>query len=250
MIESLKRIKTLTLRNIKEILRDPLSLAFTLALPLVMELLFYYLFHGMTSQFEMKYFAPAIVVFAQAFLTLFTGILISTDRNTAFLTRLFVTKTKPYEFIFSYIFAVLPIATLQSILFFAVGVVVDSTIFSVSIIGCIFISLIPAVFFIVLGILLGSVCSEKSIGGVASIVVMGQSVLSGMWFPTEGLGGAVVKIMRVLPFKNFGQIVQISLVGSVHSFADFTVPLIVSLAYLTLFSIISIWIFAIKMREK
>ena len=63
MRESLSRIITLTRRNMKEIIRDPLSLIFMIALPLFMEILFYYLFHGMTDQFDMKYLAPGIVVF-------------------------------------------------------------------------------------------------------------------------------------------------------------------------------------------
>ena len=73
-MKSIKRILILTKRNLKEILRDPLSLVFMLGLPLVMEVLFYFLFHNMTNQFEMKYLAPGIVVFSNAFLTLFTGL--------------------------------------------------------------------------------------------------------------------------------------------------------------------------------
>ena len=81
MRKSFSRILTLTGRNIKEILRDPLSLVFTLGFPLLLEVLFYLIFHKMTSQFEMKYLAPGIVVFSQSFLTLFVGILLATDRN-------------------------------------------------------------------------------------------------------------------------------------------------------------------------
>ena len=40
------RVLALTDRNIKEILRDPLSLIFTLGLPLVMEILFYIILIG------------------------------------------------------------------------------------------------------------------------------------------------------------------------------------------------------------
>ena len=81
MNNSVSRIITLTKRNIKEILRDPLSLIFTIALPLFMEILFYFIFHELTAQFEMKYLAPGIVVFSESFLTLFTGLLISLDRK-------------------------------------------------------------------------------------------------------------------------------------------------------------------------
>ena len=85
MKKSITRTLTLTKRNLIEIIRDPLSLLFIIALPLIMEILFYLLFSNLTSQFEMKYLAPGIVVFSQAFLSLFIGMLISLDRSTSFL---------------------------------------------------------------------------------------------------------------------------------------------------------------------
>ena len=118
MINSVSRIFTLTKRNLKEIIRDPLSLIFIIGLPLLMEVLFYLLFSDLTSQFEMKYLAPGIVVFSQAFLTLFIGLLISLDKSSSFLTRLYVSRAKSYEFILSYALALLPLVLIQSILFF------------------------------------------------------------------------------------------------------------------------------------
>ena len=95
MRNSVSRIYALSKRNAKEIVRDPLSLIFMIGLPLFMEVLFYLLFHKQTDQFEMKYLAPGIVVFSQAFLALFTGQLIALDRSTSFLTRLYVSRAKP-----------------------------------------------------------------------------------------------------------------------------------------------------------
>ncbi|MBR6918478.1 MAG: ABC transporter permease, partial [Clostridia bacterium] len=164
-------IFALTGRNIKEIVRDPVSLIFLLALPLVMEVMFYYLFHGMTSQFAMKYLAPGIVVFSEAFLALFSGLLIATDRNTSFLTRLYVTGAKSYQFIFGYALAMIPVALVQSILFFLVGGIIDSSIFGAGMILGILTSVFTSLFYIGLGILFGSVCSEKSVGGIASVAV-------------------------------------------------------------------------------
>ena len=134
MKQSLSRIFILMKRNIKEILRDPLSLIFTLAMPLFMEILFYLLFHKLTAQFEMKYLAPGIVVFAQSFIALFVGLLIAVDRSTSFLTRLYVSKTKSFEFIFGYALSIVPIVFVQSILFFLVGGIIDASIFSISMI--------------------------------------------------------------------------------------------------------------------
>ena len=250
MNKSLSRIFTLTKRNIKEILRDPLSLIFTIGMPLALEVLFYLIFHDLTDQFEMKYLAPGIVVFSQSFLALFTGLLIALDRSTSFLTRLYVSKAKSYEFIFGYALAVIPISFIQTILFFLVGGIIDTSIFSLSMLLAILVSVIPALLFISLGILLGSLCNEKSIGGVSSIVIAGQSVLSGMWFPVEGLSAGILTFMKILPFKNATMLVQNALNGINDNFNDFVLPLIIVLGYTIIIFLIAIIVFKNKMKGK
>lgn len=101
-------------------------------------------------------------------------------RKTSFLTRLYVTKTKSYEFIFSYTIAILPITIIQSILFFMISGVIDTSIYTLDMILAIYLSLDTSLFFIAVGILFCYVCNEKSIGGISSIMIFGQSVLSGM----------------------------------------------------------------------
>lgn len=250
MLKSLNRLFTLTSRNIKEILRDPLSLIFTFGLPLFMEILFYLIFHNLTSQFEMRYLAPGIVAFGQTFLTLFVGLLISMDRGTSFLTRLYVSKAKSYEFIFGYALAMLPIVLVQSILFFLVGGMFDTSLFGVGMVLGILVSVITSLLFIAFGILIGSLCSEKSVGGVSSIVITGQSVLSGMWFPIDGLNGVMVTIMKALPFKNATMIVQNMINGVNDGFNDFVLPLIIVLAYTIVGFVIAILVFKSKMKNK
>ncbi len=227
MRESVSRIRTLCGRNLKEILRDPISLIFMIALPLLMEILFYFIFHKLTSQFEMKYLAPSIVVFSQSFLTLFTGLLIALDRSSSFLTRLYVSRARSFEFILGYALAVVPVAAIQSVLFFLVGGILDPSIFCVRMIPAALLSVVTSLLFIGFGILFGSLCNEKSIGGISSIVITGQSVLSGMWFPTEGLSGGVLAVMNVLPFKNALLTVQYMLNGE----GGVWQPLLITLAY-------------------
>ncbi|MBP5649340.1 MAG: ABC transporter permease [Clostridia bacterium] len=250
MKKSLSRTIILTKRNFKEIIRDPLSLVFTLGMPLFMEILFYFIFHNLTSQFEMKYLAPGIVVFAESFLSLFVGLLIALDRSTSFLTRLYVSKAKPYEFIFAYALSIVPIVFIQSLLFFLVGGIIDSSIFGIGMILAILISIVPSLFFIGLGILLGTICNEKSIGGISSIVIAGQSVLSGMWFPIEGLNEGIVALMDALPFRNATRLVQNIMNGINDSFQDFILPLIIVLAYTVVSFVVAIILFRRKMVSK
>lgn len=250
MRNSLLRILVLTKRNIKETLRDPLSLIFTIGLPLAMEILFYLIFHELTPQFEMKYLAPGIVVFSQSFLALFVGLLLAVDRSTSFLTRLYVSKAKSYEFIFSYAIAIIPIVLIQSILFFLIGIIFDSSILSINMLFCILLSIVTSLFFMAMGLLLGTVCNEKSIGGVSSIIIAGQSVLSGMWFPTEGLNKGMITLMNVLPFRNATLLIQNTLNGINDSFKDFLLPLIIVIAYTVVAFIIAILLFKSKMKSK
>ena len=249
MNKSIMRIYTLTKRNLKEILREPLSLVFTIGLPLFMEVLFYFIFHDMTSQFAMKYLAPGIVVFSQAFLTLFTGMLIATDKSSSFLTHLYVSKAKSYEFIFAYAFAILPIALIQSILFFVVGGIIDSSIFCVGMIWAVLQSIMTALFFIALGILFGSISNEKSVGGISSIVIVGQSVLSGMWFPMDELDQSIIMLMNVLPFRNATLLIQNVLNGINNVVSDYFFPLINVILYSVIIFILAIMFFRSKMKD-
>ncbi len=250
MRKSFSRIGTLTVRNIKEIARDPLSLIFIFAMPLAMQILFYFTFHKMTPQFEMKYLAPGIVLFSQAFLTLFMGLLIALDRTTSFLTRLYVSEAKAYEFILSYALSALPIVFIQSVLFFLVGGIIDPKIFGAGMLLALLLSLFTSLTFLGLGILFGCLCNEKSIGGVASIVIAGQSLLSGMWFPMEGIPKGVLTLMNVLPFRNATTLVQNALNGAPASFKAFGLPILVVAAYALGFLTLSIFVFRNKMKAK
>jgi len=250
MRDSLRRIGLLAGRNIREIRRDPLSLIFMMAMPLFMEILFYYLFSAVTSQFAMSALAPGIVVFSQAFLSLFTGLLIAIDRGSSFLTRLYVSPARSYEFIFGYALALLPFALAQSVLFFVVGGVIDGALWSVRMVYAALIAVIPSLFFIALGILLGTTCTEKSVGGVASIAIAGQSMLSGMWFPMESLSGGFVTVMNILPFRNATLLVQNTLNGVADGWADFGKPLCIVLAYAVAATLAAVLLYRHKMREK
>ena len=233
MKESLSRIFTLTKRNVKEILRDPLSIIFTFGFPLLLLIVFYAIFHKLTDQFQMKYLAPGIVVFAQAFLT-----------------RLYVSKAKSYEFIFGYAFSVFPLALVQAIFFYLVGGIMDPTIFGVGMIYSILLAGLTSLFFIAFGIMFGSVCNEKSIGGVSSIIICGQSVLSGMWFPLDALNGTVKVVMECLPFRNSHLLVQNALLGINNLMDDFLKPLLIVIAYIIVAFICAILVFKSKMKDK
>lgn len=243
-MNAIKRIKALTGRNIKEILRDPLSLIFLYALPLLMLVLFYYLFSSQTDQFRMEYLAPAMGAFANSFLTLFLGLLIATDRGSSFIVRLYTTRIRSYEFILAYAAAMVPIGISQTALMLLAAGVIDTAFFGIGILWGILAGIPVVLLFIGFGLLLGSLCNEKSVGGVSSAVVMGQSILSGMWFPVEGMSESFIRVLNALPFRSASELMQNAVMGA----GSIGKPLLVLLAYAAAITVISIFFYQRKMR--
>ena len=237
----MSRILSITRRNLKEIFREPISLIFLIGLPIVMQIMFYYIFHLLTPQFEMKYLAPGMIGFANAFLALFLAILVSTDRESSFITRIYTTPVTSYEFILAYILAVIPLGLLQSAIILLVGVIIDSTFFSLNLLLIMPASLLSIITFASLGILFGSLFSTKAVGGICSILISGQSILSGMWFPLDGMSSGFINFMNALPFKNVSSLFQALATPSLieNAFRDFWQPIIIILAYCILSTIFS-----------
>ena len=87
------KIKAFASRNAKEILRDPLSYIFCLGFPVVMLVIMTIVNESIPPEAGMDIFnidklSPGVTVFGLTFIMLFTTILISKDRSTAFLARL------------------------------------------------------------------------------------------------------------------------------------------------------------------
>ena len=231
MIKNFRRISALVKRDMKEIVRDPVSLGLLFALPLAMEVLFYFIFHGLTPQFEMNGFAPSMIGFAHAFLALFAALLVSTDRETAFVTRLYTTPVEAHEFVTAYELSVIPLGMLQAFLTLLCAVLIDGSIISIRMLYLIPACLLSIMMFASLGILAGSLFGTKAVGGISSILITGQSVLSGMWFPPEGLPEGFVKFMNVLPFRSLSELFRNIITGETVSFDTVWKKVIILAAY-------------------
>ena len=110
-------------RNGKEILRDPLNLAFGIGFPLVLMLLLSAIQANIpVSLFEIEHLAPGIAVFGLSFLALFSGTLIAKDRSTSYLMRLYAAPLRAADFILGYALPLLPIAVAQSAVCFATSI--------------------------------------------------------------------------------------------------------------------------------
>ena len=216
-------------RNFKELVRDPLSLIFEIGLPLFLLFIFQQ-FNIPNDNFKLENFTPSIILFSFAFVTMFTATLIAKDRTSSFLIRLGTSPMKAREFILGYILSIIPMILIQDVLFFALAIILGLK-FSISIIFTILISLVVSIFFIALGILIGSVASEKGTGGIGSIVVQLVCFTSGMYFPKEIVGKVFSKICELLPFEGALNIIK----GVMHSDLN-----IISLSNIIVFSVYAI----------
>lgn len=200
------RILNFAKRNFKEIIRDPLSIIFSVLLPLI--LLFVFKQINIPSEsYELQNFTPGIVVFGFSFISLFTAMLISKDRTTSLLIRLGISPMKPIEYILGYILSIIPIIIIQNTLFFILAIILGLS-FSINIIWAIFISIVIAILFIAIGIIIGSLFSEKASSGISSIIVQLVCFTSGMYFPRELLGDVFSKICEFLPFESCVTIIK------------------------------------------
>ena len=230
-------------RNFKELVRDPLSLIFEILLPLFLLFIFQQ-FNIDADNYRLENFTPSIILFGFSFITLFTATLISKDRTSSLLIRLGTSPMKSSDYILGYILSLLPIVLIQSLLFFLTAILMGLE-FTITIIPTILISIVISVFFISLGILIGSLVSEKGTGGLGSIVVQLVCFTSGMYFPKELVGGVFAIICKSLPFEACLNIIQ----GTLHNdFSYLTLShIIVFLIYFIIVLLLSIITFKKRM---
>lgn len=193
-------------RNFKELIRDPLSLIFAIILPLFLLFIFQQ-FNIPSDSYKLENFTPGIIVFGFSFITLFTAMLISKDRTTSLLIRLGISPMKSVEYILGYIIAIIPIIIIQNILFYIFAIILGLS-FSLNIIWSALMSIVIAIFFIAIGIMIGSIFTEKASSGISSIIVQLVCFTSGMYFPKELLGETFVKICEYLPFESSVTIIK------------------------------------------
>lgn len=202
-------------RNAKEILRDPLTVLFGLGFPLVLILLLSAIQANVpVPLFEIEHLAPGIAVFGLSFMTLFSATLIARDRGSSLLQRLYTTPLAPLDFILGYTLPVVPFAVAQSIVCYAVAVLLGIEV-TVNILFAVLFILPISVLFIALGLLFGSILNDKQVGGICGALLTNLSAwLSGTWFDLDLVGGAFREIAYLLPFVHAVELERAVLAGN------------------------------------
>ena len=210
------RMLTFTNRNAKEILRDPLNLAFTFGFPLVLLLLLSAIQANIpVALFEIAHLTPGITVFGLSFMTLFSATLIAKDRSTSLLQRLYTTPLTSVDFILGYTLPIVPIAVIQSAVCYLAAMLLGLP-FSANILLALVFIVPVSLLYIALGLLCGSVLTDKQAGGICGALLTNVSAwLSGIWFDLDLVGGAFKKFAYALPFVHAVEMQRSVLAGDI-----------------------------------
>lgn len=203
----MKRTWVFLKRNLLEMVRDPLIYIFAIAFPMLLLLLFALIHHftsGMTIQFEARSLLPGMMMFSYLFVMLLLSLLVSKDRTTSFLRRLYVSPMKNIEFLMGYLILGILIGIMQSILLLSVGYLISlftkEVYFSFTSSVLLMLSQFPILLFsLLMGIFVGSSLNDKAAPGITSVFITLGGMLGGCYMPVDMMGDFET-ICRVLPF--------------------------------------------------
>ncbi|MGG4106137.1 ABC transporter permease [Paenibacillus lautus] len=190
-------------RNHKEMVRDPLNLAFGIGFPLVILLLLSALQQNIEIElFVIDQLVPGVAVFGFSFISLFSGMLIAKDRSSSFLMRLYTGPLTAPDYIVGYTLPLVPMAFLQVAITFVAASFLGLQV-TLNVLLSVIVLLPTAVLFIGIGLLAGSIFNDKQVSGICGALLTNLSAwLSGTWFDLNLVGGWFKEIAYVLPFAH------------------------------------------------
>ncbi len=208
------RMLAFSTRNMKEIARDPLTFVFGMLLPILLMAMIHALTGAVGAAnpaFAMANFAPGMAVFSLTFVMLFSSMLVSGDRASAFLMRLFSSPLRAADYILGYSLPVVAIGLLQAAVCLIAaapyGLALEKMPLAMT-------ALMPAVLLMTgTGLLLGTLMTDKQSGGVFPILINAATLMSGTWFDLGLIGGWFEKVSYALPFAHAVDAARLALKG-------------------------------------
>lgn len=242
------KMLTFSKRCAKEILREPLNFFFGLGFPVVLLLLLSVIqSNAPLDLFRIEHLAPGIAVFGLSFMTLFSATLISKDRESALMQRLYTTPLRAADFILGYMLPIIPIATAQSVVCYTVSVFLGLPV-TVNILKSVLLLIPISVFYISLGLLFGSILNSKQAGGICGALLTNLSAwLSGIWFDIELAGKTFKKFADLLPFSHAVELQRAVISGT---FNEAATHLYYVCGYATAITILAVLLFLKQMKKQ
>ncbi len=186
-------------RNLKEVWRDPLSLGLTIALPVVL-LVVLQAFAEFEEIFTATALTPGIVLFGFVMLMFSAAMILSRDRDSALFSRLMTAPLRPGDFVAAYSLPYLAVAIFQGVALFIVGAFFGLEIRG-SVALVVLVLLVMAVFYVALGMVLGSVLGLGPLSGAYAVVLL-LTIFGGAWMDLEAIGGPFQSVGNALPFAH------------------------------------------------
>ena len=193
------RSLALAKRSFTEVWRDPLSLALTIGLPAAL-LLVFQAFGRFDDIYKPASLTPGIVLFGFVMLMFSLAMTLSRDRETTLFARLLTAPLRSNEFVTAYSLPYVPVAIIQALVLFAIGAALGMEIRgNVGLVALILV--VTAIFYIGLGMIVGSVFSYKTVP-FAYMAILLLTIFGGAWMNLEAIGGAFQAAGDVFPFAH------------------------------------------------
>ena len=242
------RILTFSKRNFKEIVRDPLNLCFLFGFPVVLLLLLSAIQANIpVSMFEIAHLAPGIAVFGLSFMTLFSATLISKDRGSSFMHRLYTTPMKSSDFIIGYTIPLIPISLAETLVTYAFASMLGLEI-GINCVVSIILMIPIALLYIGIGLLCGSLFNDKQVGGICGALLTNLSAwFSGIWFDINLVGDGFKKIAYALPFVHSVEMQRAVILGN---YCDVLPHFCWVMGYAVIILAIAIFVFLRQMKKQ
>lgn len=264
----MKKCLSFAKRNIKEITRDPVVYIFCLAFPVIMLALFSIInrFTGATTtNFDFPSLIPGITTFSLSFIMLCECLLVSKDKTTSLLKRLYVSPMKRSDFVTGYALPSFVCGVIQIIICIFSGYILSLICSSpyISFASCLFLFLesLPMLLINVFaGIIVGCLLNDKSAPAITSVFISASGILGGAWMPLDIMGKfeTFCLFLPFYPSVYLGRIItgathtptETALVPSKYVFDASGIISVIALAvYLVATAILSIIIFGKTMKK-
>ena len=234
-------------RNRRELIRDPLTVAFGLGFPLVLLYLLSAIQRNVPVElFAVERLAPGAASFGLTFIALFSAMLISRDRSQSFMMRLCASPMRAGDFILGYLLPMLPIAAAQIAICYLAAAPLG---FSLNLRALVsLLSLLPAaVLYIAIGLLCGTLLTDKQVGGVCGAVLTNVCAwLSGVWFDLSLLGEGFAAFAEWLPFASSVTAARAAAAGDYAAVAR---PLLIVCDYAAVLLVVAVACFHKKLKS-
>lgn len=236
-------------RNAKEVLRDPINFFFGLGFPIILLILLSVINAAIPPEaenpmFEIENLAPGLAMFGSVFMALFAGMLLSKDRTSSFLMRLFTSPMTSVDFISGYTLPMFVMTIVQAAITLLAAGAFGLEI-TVNLLFAIAVTAVTSLLFVGTGLFFGSLMNDKAVGGVCGALLTNVAGwLSGVFVPVDLIGGSFKTITNILPFSHSVESIRAALSGN---FSHMLPHLSVVMGYTAVIFALAIIVFQHKM---